>query len=214
MTPRGAFFRVRGVENPKLKAVVDLSKRGRSEGSKRLAKLGQTQEVLAKKIGVSRVAVAQYLAGDSKPGAERRAKIAEMFGISPELWDKPPTNSALARHKPEESKLVPPTPTASKYPDVIEQVIHLQGIVYNVMLRAEEDVQCTPHEQAKTLSSLAQTYAIVTKILGQDNLGEKIKKLPIWKEIESAFQRGLVGHPEAAKSVAAELRKQDEENSP
>jgi hypothetical protein len=60
------------------------------------------------------------------------------------------------------------------------------------------------------MASLSQTLVALAKVSGQMDLGARLFKLPIWKRVEKALERGLAGYPEAAASVARELRLLDE----
>lgn len=182
----------------------------RTEGQRELLRRGQTQEVIATKLGVSRVAVSHWLSGATKPGAAKRVEIARAYGIPPEAWDTPVGKKMKGKAAAKDE-----APAAATIPDgVLGKARALEQMAHDLMAKLQNDEKSTHLEQAKVMNSVASTLNLLAKITGQFELGSRLFKLPVWVRIEGALQRGLHGHPEAAKSVAAELRRVESEDLP
>lgn len=59
----------------------------RSQGATALAKTGATQQEIARRVGVSHVAVSGWLRGAKLPGVANRAKLLERYGILESAWE-------------------------------------------------------------------------------------------------------------------------------
>lgn len=199
-------------------------KGGRNHGAVLLSRTGQSQDSIALELGVSRVAVSLWMRGASRPssrpaaGRERSARevLAERYGIPVSAWDEEPPKKAPASTSSTAAKLSPapeaPAPARPAAPDdALALADELMGDVQRGIRELREDPEALPLEKARVLASLGQTLAVVAKVTGAFDLGSRIFRLPIWKEIEAALSRGLAGHPEAAAAVARELRRTEAE---
>lgn len=180
----------------------------RNQGARALARTGETQESIGTKLGVSRVSVCHWLAGETKPNKERRREIESQFGVAPHLWDQEVTKSPT---------MAAPKPEASTMPDdgipdgVLGKNRFLEEMAHQMLVELKNDGSATYLEKAKVMNSVAATLKLIAQVTGQFELGSRLFKLPVWKRIEEALYRGLEGHPEAALAVAAELRRVESE---
>lgn len=62
-----------------------------------LASTGETQTSVARKIGVSRQAIAQYLTGEARPTLDMALKMRDVLGISVDSWRRPARAKAVRR---------------------------------------------------------------------------------------------------------------------
>lgn len=183
----------------------------RSVGARELLRRGQTQEAIAKRVKVSRVAVAHWLSGETKPSAAKRILIAEAYGIPPEAWDQKATTKPKSK-----DAAAPASPPAPIPEGVLGKARQLEQMAHDLMSKLQAELAnpegpSTHLEVAKVMNSVASTLNLLAKITGQFELGSRLFKLPVWKRIEGALARGLEGHPKAAAAVAAELRRVETE---
>lgn len=171
----------------------------RTKGSALLVRSGKTQDEIAARIGVSRVAVSQWMNGATKPGPAKRGLLFAAFAIPESAWD---ADHSLDSATPTELPRVPD--------GALAKAEHLEAMAQQLMTEMRTDSEATPLERAKVMSSLASTLTAIAKLRGELDHGSKLFSLPLWKRIEAALERGLDGHPEAAAAVARELRKLDE----
>ncbi len=180
----------------------------RSLGARELQRRGKTQEAIAEKVGVSRVAVSHWLAGTTKPGPAKRAALAAAYGIPPEAWDQkiPPKAKAAAA-------ALPSAPIAPvEIPEgVLGKAKMLEQMAHDLMVRLQEEMRAdkpdsTHLEVAKVMNSVATTLNLLAKLTGQYELGSRLFRLPVWKRIEAAIYAGLSAHPKAAAELAKHLR--------
>lgn len=182
----------------------------RSLGARELQRRGKTQEAIAEKVGVSRVAVSHWLSGNTKPGAAKRAALAAAYGIPPEAWDQ---------KIPPKAKAAAPTPAAAivaagsdPIPEgVLGKAKMLEQMAHDLMVRLQEEMRAekpesTHLEVAKVMNSVATTLNLLAKLTGQYELGSRLLKLPMWKRIEAALYAALANHPKAAADLGTHLR--------
>jgi transcriptional regulator with XRE-family HTH domain len=174
----------------------------RTAGARDLARLGKTQAAIALKIGVSRIAVQQWLSGTTRPNDEKRAKICDAFGIAAALWDAPLQLRATA-----EQAIVANGGAFKSTPDLLSKSKELENMIYKLMDQIDADQAGTHQERSKSMASCTQTLAIIAKLTGQFDLGKRIFQLPQWKQIEKTFEHVLMNYPDAAAALAIELRK-------
>lgn len=179
----------------------------RSRGAHLLARSGSTQSDVARKAGVSTVTAYNWFSGEKKPAETRRPELLKLFGIPVEAWDEPATKTPLRAS----SSSGPITPVSMVPTGVLEKAQWLEDEVQKLMTEVTRDETSTPLERARILNASAVTLTLLAKLTGQYELGRRLLTLPIWKRVEQALAYGLRGHADAARSVAAELRKLDEE---
>ena len=179
----------------------------RSQGSVALRRrVGRelSQEAVASAVGVSRVTVSNWMNGTKRPAPAKRDRIRELYGIEPSSWDAAPAKVPKADAPP---PLRAPGETREVTPDsVLEQAADLERRARVLLEDLDNDAEATPLERAKVMNSVTQTLALIAKITGQFDLGQRFFRLPVWREIERALERGLHGHPDAASAVGRELR--------
>ena len=194
----------------------------RSKGAVRLARTGETQDEIATAIGVSRAAVGYWINGAKKPGPAKRALMVERYKIGAEEWDEEAKVARATTKRAEPAELPPVTVRELELAtgearaamangagtfDTLAIVARLGSMAVGLLDGLEADEESFPLEKARVMSSVAGTAALVSKMNGDFDLGARIFKLPIWKQIEKALAAGLAGHPVAAASVARELRR-------
>lgn len=176
----------------------------RSRGAVLLARACKTQDEIAQKIGVSRVAVSKWINGGAKPGKEKRADLLAKFEIPKDAWDEAATSTKIPKATPSSvrpSASSSPTPVTEEPPSMVEELDKMAR-EYLADLR-EYDMD--PLARARCMSAFAVTLRELDKWTGATFF-----KLPIWPRIVAALRAGLDGHPEAAAAIAREMRKVDE----
>ncbi len=168
----------------------------RSRGSILLARTGHTQDVIAARAGVSRVAVSKWINGGAKPGAKKRDVLLAEFGVPVAAWDEPPAAAGKVAAG-ETSKPIPPDAHAMNN--------ELELMAHEFLTKMRTDTAMSPLERAKVMAALSTTLNHLEKRTG--DIGAKLFDLPIWKRIVKAIDTALDGHPKAAEAVARELRK-------
>jgi transcriptional regulator with XRE-family HTH domain len=184
----------------------------RSRGAVLLARVGQTQEEVAARLKVSRVAVSHWLNGTTKPTRRKREIFLAQYGIPLTSWDEPPSTveSTVPRPRP----VAEPDATMAPIPEgVIAKARALEQMAHELMQGLRDDPSATPLEKAKVMNSVASTLALLARLTGQFDLGTRLLRLPMWKRIERALEDGLRGYPDAARSVELQLRALEEEFS-
>ena len=169
----------------------------KSRGSVALGATGATQEEIGTVAECSRVAVQQWLAGETKPSKPKRAKLREKWGIADEWWEEEPLPVPAA----------PPPPTEGQ--GAIAMAAKLESMTWNEIHRIEKDA-ATSGDASKRAAAIAKLAATVRELAGMTSpaeLGRQLVKTPMWKRIEAAIRRGLERHPAAAKDVEAELKR-------
>lgn len=175
----------------------------RNAGSIALNRTGQTQEAIAAAVGVTHATVSNWMNGRKKPKPDKRALLEEKFGVPRDAWDEAPKRTPRAAV----TAAAPSQPLREVTPDtVLEQAAHLEREARQLFDDIKADPESTPLERAKVMNSVTQTLALIAKMTGQFDLGARIFRLPVWRDIERALERGLNGHPEAAAAVGRELR--------
>lgn len=64
-----------------------------SEGQRQLRELDVSQREIGAAVGVAHQTAGRWLNGTKAPGPDHRAKLAQVFGVAAELWDRAPTAS-------------------------------------------------------------------------------------------------------------------------
>jgi transcriptional regulator with XRE-family HTH domain len=62
-----------------------------SEGQRQLRELGASQREIGAAVGVAHQTAGRWLNGNKAPGPDHRAKLAEVFGVPAEAWNRAPT---------------------------------------------------------------------------------------------------------------------------
>ncbi len=177
----------------------------RSVGAFLLVRTGQSQDMIAARLGVTQPAVAQWLSGATRPGKVRRGELLTAFEIPVESWDTP---HAMTSPDPSPAS----TLDVAAIPDgVIGKAQLLEKMALEQIVELRGDPTATPLEKAKVMASVAQTLGLLAKLTGQFDLGRRYFELPVWKRIRKALDVGLASYPEAAAAVERELLLADEE---
>lgn len=178
----------------------------RTKGGVLLARTLKTQGEIAKTIGVSRMSVSKWIAGAGKPSMRKRGDLCAEYEIPEDAWDEPVTSSMRAPRvaapvaEPTSARSSTSPPKATDMIDEVETltreyIAEIRGLGLGV----------DPVKKGKCLASAAATLDKLDRWNGATFL-----KLPIWRRILDALRAGLDGHPDAAASVAREMRKVDE----
>jgi transcriptional regulator with XRE-family HTH domain len=178
-----------------------------------LARTGQTQDSIAAAVGVSRPAVAQWLSGTTRPNKkETREKLLALYGIPVDSWDEPARAKRAEATTP--APVSAPVSAGSSVPDgVLGKAKMLEDMAHDMLRDLRADTEAFPLEKAKVMNSIAGTLALIAKLNGDFDLGQRMFKLPVWRRIEAALATALASYPEAAAAVGRELRKVEAENS-
>ncbi len=172
---------------------------GRSRGSVLLARTCKTQDEIAERIGVSRVAVSKWVNGNATPGESNRESMLVEFEIPKGAWDEPPTSG------PAPSVVPPPVNLPPIAADAHSMACELERMAHDFMTEVRHDTDMSPLEKARVMSALSVTLNHLEKRTG--DIGARLFQLPIWKRVEKAIETALDGHPELAAALARELRK-------
>lgn len=182
----------------------------RNRGSILLARTGLSQEAIASGLrgGVSRVSVAHWMAGTTKPNKDRRGELRDLHGIPETAWDE---LAELARVE------AASTPKAASRRDEIPASVFGKASMLEEMANdllahlRSEDSQSTPLEKARVMASVASTLHLLAKLTGQLELGEKLLQLPQWKAVARAIEEVLRRHPGALEDFEATMRGLDDQ---
>ncbi len=184
----------------------------RSNGALLLARSGRTQETVAAESGCSRAAVGHWMSGTRRPNPAARKLLEERYSIPAGSWDEwPPKRRAAAAAAASPPPEGAPGRTPATPDSVLLRAAQLETRVDRLFAKLDEDVGALPLEEARVIAAIAHTLGLLGKLTGQFDLGSRIFRLPVWREIERAIERGLEGHKEAAAAVARELRRVEEE---
>lgn len=182
----------------------------RSHGARLLTKTGETQDEIAAAIGVSRVAVSNWLNGKKKPGPGSREKLEARYRVPAGSWDEEPPKVAPSFPLPSSAPSLPVPSSAAFGSGTLAKVAQLEQMAADLLTNLANDEESFPQEKAKVMASIAATYNLTAKLNGEFDLGSRLFKLPIWRAIEKALELALTGHPAAAAAVAREFRKLDD----
>lgn len=175
---------------------------GRSRGSVLLARTAKTQDEIAARVGVSRVAVSKWINGNATPSEGKQAAMLEVFEIPLAAWAEPPTS----RPSLPPGNATPPPAVRPPIPaDAHSMALELEKMAHDFMTEVRHDTEMSPLEKARVMSALSVTLNHLEKRTG--DVGARLFQLPIWKRIEKAIETALEGHPDLAAAVARELRK-------
>lgn len=168
-----------------------------NQGGSLLKALGKTQLQVSIEVGTSAPAVTQWVSGQTKPVKAMRQVLWTRYRIPVESWDEPVVAlEATATQRPEGPF------------ELSDQLQSLESSYYD-LVGSLSTLQ--PMERAKVLNASASILAQIARIRGDDHkVGQRFIKSPEWTQIKEAIQRGCGGYPEAAASIARELRKVDE----
>lgn len=187
----------------------------RNYGAVLLTRTGQKQDAIAVAVERSRVTVSNWMNGRKKPDVETaRPRLLELYGIPLDAWDQdPPEAPRKARTTMTDLAPIGASSLLSTAPDVVlQRAERLGAMVDELVEQVQDDPEAVPLEKARVMGAAAQTLALLSKLLGQFDLGTRFFRLPMWREVERALERGLTGHPEAAAAVARELRRVEAES--
>jgi hypothetical protein len=179
----------------------------RNRGSILLARTGLSQEAIATSLGgVSRVSVAHWMSGATKPNAERREQLWKLYGIPVTAWDEP---AEMAKLEPAE-----PKPAGARYAvpeSVLGKASVLEQMAHDLLVDLQVNEKSTPLEKARVMASVASTLHLLAKLTGQLELGEKLLQLPQWRTVAKAIEEVLKRHPGALEDFENVMRELDEQ---
>jgi transcriptional regulator with XRE-family HTH domain len=161
--------------------------------------MGVNQQELARQLGKkSHVVIGHWERGRSKPEAEDRQRLSELFPIPITAWDEPPTSKAKTRKRTNRKK---------------RRDVSAQGLaaeLRELALDMLDDIRATTvvtqrSAVAKNLAGVIGQLAKIEQTLSKAFGG------PLWTRVIQAVKDGCREHPEALKGIEAELRRVDAE---
>lgn len=70
----------------------------RMQGAVDLARVGLSQQEIARRVRRSRSAVGHWITGTRRPGGDERAALEREFGIAAERWETPVDGAVALLH--------------------------------------------------------------------------------------------------------------------
>lgn len=172
----------------------------RSKGSLLLLRLSQTQEEIAKAVGVHRRMVDYWTKGEKRPSAPAREVLAAApYNIPAGAWDEEAASGS--------SPQLPAGSTSSTRRDGeghLEFSLRSAREELEEILKDQTATQREKRDARKHLFALAKEYRQLT---GAHERGPGIYKLPIWLLTEETVARVLKAHPDALRALADECRR-------
>lgn len=153
----------------------------------------------------------RWISGAKKPGPASRAKLAEHYGIAPELWDTA-AKSMKASAKAPAAKSPPPAPPP---PPPVTDDAEAAGGAWAMAKSLQRDIKTqldelfeegsswAKAERAQVSSRLATAINVLAKLTGQYDLERRFFDLPSWRMVERELEAALADHPAAAAAVQA-----------
>ncbi len=177
----------------------------RSQGSLQLARKNLPQDIVATALGVSCPSVSYWVNGTTKPKADKRAKLCELYGIQPAAWDEPIKSEAAPPASPTDLPApAPATPTRPWTP--AERCDRIERMINRALDRAN-DPSLSERARMHIAKESAAAMNLLAKLRGESDLGPRFFRSNFWEHVKDALRRGLRGHPSAAAAVAHELGK-------
>lgn len=176
----------------------------RNAGALRLARSGATQQTIADRLGCTRQAAQQWIAGANKPSKVRRGELLAAFEIPVEAWDEElPTSPAAPDSAPESE----PRPT--KLPSTaLGKMESVEGILMQQMAKVSEDPSATPAEICKVGRDCMAALDIIARRRGEGGTDmPKWLRSSQWAQIVRAVMAALEPYPEGAARFAGEMRR-------
>lgn len=152
---------------------------------------------IASEMGVSRVAVTQWLNGDKRPSAGRRGAIFARYGVPPEAWEAP-----LQRQDPKNA-------SQSDSPTVLDAEGRLRAQLARLdALRSEGNGDLPPQVRMRLEATETRCIELLGRLTGEgQEIGEsRIIRLPAWRRIQDAIVVALRPYPDAAVAVMQALK--------
>jgi transcriptional regulator with XRE-family HTH domain len=190
---------------------------GRSKGALLLARTGKTQDDIAKAVTsklprgrrVSRVAVAKWMNGTTKPDDEKRAILETLYGVVTSAWNERPP---AARSKPTSAEARTSAEVAFVPVGALAKADALELHVHSLMCEVQADERSTPVEKARVYQSCATTLVVIMKLRGEMPMTRlKFLASEEWRRIAEALESSLKPFPKAAASAADAMRLLDED---
>jgi hypothetical protein len=194
---------------------------GRSAGGYALSRTGKAQAQIASEVGVSKVSAHGWMVGNYRPGPAMRAKMRDLYGIPLEAWDEPygprRKKPALAvAPAPAPAADVPPPPPSGPIARATSDADEAGGafvMARSLQRQAQAQLDAlekageewTPAEKAQVMQRLASTVNVLAKLTGQYEMGRRMMRLPIWKQLEFEMFEALRPFPDASRAVAERL---------
>lgn len=179
----------------------------RSDGCARLWALGISQTEVARSCGVSKVTAHQWFSGEKKPGRLNKQKLLSLYDISPGSWEVEHSTPAAT---PKEAADAVAAGGAFAMAHELSTLIRKQMDEIRAELEEPADERRTSSaELAKSMGSLAAVIGQVAKLTGAYDLGRRLTRLPIWRQIEVDFGNVIRDCPDCQEKAAAWFERLD-----
>jgi len=173
-----------------------------------LLRQAHAQELIAARVGVTRVAVSHWVNGVKRPGAAKRALLAQHFGVPVGTWDEPSEDVVApdARTAP----AAVPRPTNERLAELEERLLEALQRGLTQLEAHREELSLVEYTRigdrlARMLRELRNAQKERDAAAIRRASGQIIAQHPDFPVLERALDRALRGHPDAARRVAEEF---------
>lgn len=177
----------------------DASTHRRNRGAVMLARIGETQAKIAKRLKITREEVAYFESGARKPGKVNRAQLQAEYKIPATAWDEDP---------------VPPTFSTLAIDDsVAGHVGRLQKSITQLHETALTDETLAHRERMNLIvSAIAATERLAKLTEGASISQTKLLRMPAMRRLIEQISKALEPWPDAMRAVGEALRKSDNDD--
>jgi len=177
--------------NPEVKV------KDRSRGAVLLARSGKTQAVVAQRLKVTEAAVSLWVAGTTRPRAEKRSALFSWLRIPVDAWDEEyAAGDATAPRDVADDDVEPLDESEdARIARLVDDIWH--------------DESATPLERAKVLALVETMRDKKAKRLRAE--ARHLTQLPEWERVRQAIREALSPHPEALRALEAHLERIEDE---
>ncbi len=186
----------------------------RSKGAILLSRVALGQAEKALRVGVNRVTLNRWEGGHTRPPAELRARVCELWGIPDEAWNLLPSDpdppGMPVRDPADDGPLLDDELGAlSMTPE--GRIAEIERALDQARAEAMIDPEGA-RRKVDVLDRLMSAALRVAKAQGTFELGVRLFRLPIYQRLASEIRELLKPCPACMRRVADGLQKLEEEN--
>jgi transcriptional regulator with XRE-family HTH domain len=176
-----------------------------SEAARQLERCGSQREIAAR-VDVSHAAVGRWMRGEAQPTLTQREKIATVYGIAVELWDRRPADPSTG---PTSTARVPPAPAAPEDPETARARLLAQAARLKL---AREAPGITARARIDLERLEVQVSAGLARLDGSQLTSAELAALPAFAELEAEIMAALRPYPLATFAVTSALSGEPEQH--
>ena len=182
----------------------------RTEGARLLAATGLDHAAIASEVGVGRTSVTQWLLGDKKPGAGKRAAISAAYGVPADAWDRPagtPGGVAVGRGGGAGGSVTMAEGAVAGVGAVDARWRLEQQLARLDRIRAEGEAaggDLPPQARLRLEATETRCIELLGRMAGDaSEMSEaKVVRTPAWRRLSERIRVALEPYPDAAMAVA------------